>query len=194
MAAFEAFFRDLDAAWDSRPLTLHLIGAAALMLQTDYRRGTKDSDVLETRSLAKADKERLLELGGQGTTLSAQHRLYIDVVGNGIPFLPHGPRFVACDVLNRNLRVLRVEVLEVVDLVVSKLKRFHANDQSDVAAMIELGLVPHDRFIERFRSAVDAFSMDARATELPTYLARLHRVERDIFGVALSNIDLPDWG
>lgn len=194
MAAFEAFFRDLDDAWGSRPLTLHLIGAAALMLQTDYRRGTKDSDVLETRSLAKADKERLLELGGQGTSLSAQHRLYIDVVGNGIPFLPHGPRFVVCDALNRNLSNLRVEVLEVVDVVVSKLKRFHANDQSDIAAMIELDMVPHHRLIERFRSAVEAFSMDARAAELPMYVARLHRLERDSYGVALSDIDLPDWG
>lgn len=193
MPAFDAFFCDLDAAWGSRSLRLQLIGAAALMLQTDYQRGTKDADVLETSSLATADKERLLQLAGPKTDLSARHRTYIDVVGNGIPFLPHGPRFVASDVLNGKLRALRVELLDVIDVVVSKFKRFHANDQSDIAAMIERGLVPHHRLVERFRSAVDAFSMDARATELPTYVARLHRVERDTFGVPSSIIELPDW-
>lgn len=72
-------------------------------------------------------------------------------------------------------------------------KRFHANDQSDIAAMIDLGLVPHAQLIERFRAAVDEFSGDARAEELPVYVARLHRVERDMLGVAESEIELPSW-
>jgi hypothetical protein len=76
---------------------------------------------------------------------------------------------------------------------VSKLKRFHANDRGDIAAMIERDLVPHDRLIERFRRAVDVFSGDARAEELPRYLRNLHQVERDMLGVAETDIDLPEW-
>jgi len=80
-----------------------------------------------------------------------------------------------------------------VDVVVSKLTRFSPNDQSDVDAMIERGLVPHERLIERFRSALDEFSGDARAEDLPKYLANLHRVERDMIGITDSEIELPSW-
>jgi hypothetical protein len=59
--------------------------------------------------------------------------------------------------------------------------------------MVDLDLVPHERLIERFRAAVDEFSGDARADQLPAYVANLHRVERDMLGVAESDIDLPSW-
>lgn len=81
--------------------------------------------------------------------------------------------------------------LEVVDVVVSKLKRFHANDRYDIAAMVDCELVPHALLLERFRSAVDAFSLDARAAELPQCVANLHLVERDFFGTDESEIELP---
>ena len=78
-------------------------------------------------------------------------------------------------------------------MVVSKLKRFHPNDLGDVEAMIDLDLVPHDKLLERFRSAVDSFAMDARAPDLPKYLQNLNRVERDLMGVEETEIDLPEW-
>ncbi len=196
MAAFDAFFRDLNAAWHQAglaPLELRIIGSAALMLQTEFRRATKDSDVLETSALAPDHKRLLLELGGRGSPLFDLHRLYVDVVANGIPFLPHGPRFAPCVSLNSSLKALSILVLDVVDVVVSKFKRFHANDQSDVLAMIELDLVPHDHLVERFKSACEVFSMDARAEDLPSFVQRFHRVERDSFGVQPTEIELPDW-
>jgi hypothetical protein len=57
--------------------------------------------------------------------------------------------------------------------------------------MVDLGLVPHALLLERFRSAIDAFSLDARAAELPKYSANLHLVERDFFGTEETEIDLP---
>jgi hypothetical protein len=48
-------------------MRLPIIGSAALMLQADYERGTKDSDVLETSELAGATGERLLLLSGKGS-------------------------------------------------------------------------------------------------------------------------------
>lgn len=111
----------------------------------------------------------------------------------GLPFLPQNPRCHKREELNLALRHFEIEVLDVVDVVVSKLKRFHANDISDVDAMITKGLVPHDVLIERFRSAVDLFSMDARADDLPRYVRNLHRVERDHLGVSETTIELPPW-
>ena len=52
--------------------------------------------------------------------------------------LPHAPKWHAVAVpLAAN--TLRIEALDVVDVVVSKLKRFHANDRSDISAMIPKG-------------------------------------------------------
>jgi hypothetical protein len=59
--------------------------------------------------------------------------------------------------------------------------------------MIDLELVPHAVLIERFRSAVDSFLLDARAEDLPKCVENLHRVERDLFGTSETEIDLPDW-
>jgi hypothetical protein len=53
--------------------------------------------------------------------------------------------------------------------------------------------VSHTRLIERFRSAVDVYSCDARAQDLPKYVAALHRAERDYFGVPETDIELPEW-
>jgi hypothetical protein len=49
------------------------------------------------------------------------------------------------------------------------------------------------RLVERFRAAVDAFSGDARAEDLPRYVRNLHRVERDFLLVPETEIELPDW-
>lgn len=49
MKVVERLLAELASAWPhaSRP-TLRIIGSTALMLRTDYDRGTKDSDILET--------------------------------------------------------------------------------------------------------------------------------------------------
>ena len=78
-------------------------------------------------------------------------------------------------------------------MVVSKLKRFHANDRGDISAMIERGFVRHAALVRRFSSAVDAYAMDARARDLPVYVKRLNELERDEFFVAETTIDLPEW-
>jgi len=55
------FLKAIDARWKpvgGEPLALQVIGSAALMLQTNYDRGTKDSDVLESRSGPAQIKEQ----------------------------------------------------------------------------------------------------------------------------------------
>ncbi len=56
MKVVEEFFRELDHEWEpgqEGKITLLIIGSGALFLQTDYERGTKDSDVLETPEISK---------------------------------------------------------------------------------------------------------------------------------------------
>ncbi len=196
MQAISDFFMEIDRYWPHEPsnkVRLSIIGCSALLLQTNYDRGTKDSDVFETMDLTDDTKQRLIAIAGVGTALHKRRNLYIDIVANGVPFLPHVPVWHALHGLNKTLQRLEVVALDIVDVVVSKLKRFSANDQYDIDAMIERDLVSHDRLIERFRSAVDEFSGDARAADLPKYVAHLHRVERDMLGIADSEIPLPSW-
>ena len=64
---------------------------------------------------------------------------------------------------------------------------------SDIEAIVDRDLVPHDALIDRFRLAVDWFSMDARAAEIPQYVKNLHRVERDIYAIDETEVELPSW-
>jgi hypothetical protein len=81
------------------------------MLQTGYERGTKDSDVLETGSVTAGLKKRMVELAGEGSQLHQKHRLYIDFVASGIPFLPQVPLYHEMASFNAELRYFDLEVL-----------------------------------------------------------------------------------
>jgi hypothetical protein len=196
MSAITTFFIEIDRLWkpqESEKIKLRVIGSGALLLQTDYHRGTKDGDVLESLELTADIKERLQTLAGRNTDLHKRTRLYLDIVISGLPFLPHGPKFHLHGPLNAELKHFEITTLDVVDVVVTKLKRFNSDDAGDVAAMVAKGLVPHKRFVERFMAAIDAFSMDSRAEDLPKIIKNLHKVERDMLHVPESTIDLPDW-
>jgi hypothetical protein len=167
----DEFFREIDRRW-SEPatdrITLNIIGSSALMLQADYERGTRDSDVLATELLTSPIKDALLALAGSGTTLARKHGLYLQIVGNGIPFLPREPLWHQMPSLD--LKRFQVRALDVVDV-------------------IDRGLVDHERLVERFRSAFVEFSYDSRAAELKDYVDHLHRVERDMFHVEESDFE-----
>jgi hypothetical protein len=187
---------DVDRQWKptaERRVELHIIGSSALMLQTAYERATKDGDVLETQSIDTPTRSQLLALAGEKTVLARKHRIYVETVPRGLPFLPQQPVWHPRSEINDRLRHFDVFVLDVVDVVVSKLFRFSANDRSDIDVMITRELVPHDRLLARFNSAVDRFSHDARSNQLPATVKNLNAVERDSFGVAESEITLPDW-
>lgn len=187
------FFHDLDRAWKptgAGRIRLPIIGAGALLLQTSYKRVTKDSDVLETAEIVEGVRSQLERVAGKDSTLHRRHKIYLDIVPSGLPLLPQQPSWVPVPDLTADLVHFQVDALHPVDVVVSKLKRFHANDRYDIQAIVDRDLVPHALLLERFRSAVDAYSLDARAAELPRYLANLHTVERDFLGTDETEIEL----
>lgn len=186
------FLTEIAVAWALEPATLEIIGATALALNVDFQRGTKDADVLKAHGLTDAAQAHLIALAGPGTALARRWRMHVELVPNGIPFLPRPVDWREITLVGAP-PTLRVRALGVVDVVVSKLKRFSANDQSDIAEMIRAGHVEHAALVARFLSAVDGFLGDAREQDLPRYVRNLREVERDILGVEESEIDLPDW-
>ncbi|MBP9085183.1 MAG: hypothetical protein KBG15_03655 [Kofleriaceae bacterium] len=192
MQSISDFFAELDHAWgdEAVPVILPLFGAGALVLQTAYYRATKDSDIFETLQHTASIKSRLQQLAGRDAVLHRRHRMYLEFVPNGIPFFPREPLWHPVPL---RLRWLRIQALDITDVEVSKLARFHADDRQDIDEMVQRGLVSHTRLYERFVDAVHERSMDARADQLPAYVDRFHTVERDMFGTEESEIELPSW-
>jgi hypothetical protein len=195
MTAIEDLLRDIDARWTPQlpaHLTLRILGSTALMLQSDYRRGTKDGDVLETPEITPAVKAPLLRLAGKGTPLHHRHRMYLEVLGPFFPFLPEEPVWHRHE-FDPPLLHLRVEVLDVTDVCVAKLARFHSADREDIKAMADDDLVDPQRFVARFQSAAARWRMDARADRLPAIIRNFRQVQRDVLFVTESEEDLPPW-
>jgi len=196
MALIEEFLSEIDRRWKPAGPTkikLDVIGSGALMLQTNYARRTKDSDVLETRILEEKNiRDALMALAGKGSDLHKHYGIYLDIVQSSLPFLPHSPLFHSIKTLEK-LRHFEIRALDIADVVVSKLHRFNANDRSDIREMIQQNRISHQRLIERFRLAVDQFEMDARAEDLPKYIENLHAVEQTYFNVPKTPIELPGW-
>lgn len=196
MHPVEAFFLDLDRSWPMpegpERIVLMVLGSTSLFLQCDYLRGTKDSDVIETVELRGERRQQLETLAGRGSSLYKRHRMYLDVVARALPFLPSEPLWYPAEDLTSKLQHFSILVLDPVDVVVSKLARLHANDRDDIREMIRRDMVSHTEVLARFREALSAFQMDARASDFPMYLRNLHRVERDYFGTTESEIDLPE--
>jgi hypothetical protein len=194
MTRIETALVEFDETWEhprGGKILLHTIGSIALMLQSDYERGTKDTDILQTNELDRELQDRILGHAGKGSALHTRHRLYFEFVANGLPFLPQAPRWVDISI-NARLRHFEFKVLHVLDVVVSKLKRFSDSDRADINAMVDLGLVPHAPLIERFRDAFEYSQLSAFAADLPRVVANLNRVERDILFVDETRLELPE--
>ena len=194
MSPIEAFLIELDRLWDGEEwVLLRVIGSVALMLQVPFVRPTKDYDVLEVASLSAETQERLRVLGGEKTELAKRHQVYLDIVPSGLPFLPKPPIFHPAPELSAKLTHFDIEVLDVVDVVISKLKRFSVNDQGDIEEMANLGALDPEVFLARFRNALDANDMSAMVDDYPKILDNFHAVQRDWLYVEESDIDLPSW-
>ncbi len=194
MQPFERFFTELDARWVATgpaPITLRVLGSTALFLRTNYQRGTKDSDVIETAQITPEIRAQARALGGKGSPLHLRHGVYVDFLPSAFPFLPEEPLWHP--VASPTLTHFCIEALDVVDVAVAKLARFHKFDQIDIAAMAERELIDPCRFTARFRSAVQRLWHDARADTLPRIVRHFHQVQRDELFIPESSIDLPPW-
>jgi len=59
--------------------------------------------------------------------------------------------------------------------------------------MVEAGIVSQEQLVQRFGAAFEMFLYDARAEDLPKYIANLHAVEEDSFGTSGTPFEIPDF-
>ena len=192
MITFDEFLEELDGRWTDSSgsrITLRVLGSTALFLQTTYVRGTKDGDVFETDQIDRQTRERLLAIAGPGTQMHHRHRIYLDIVARGVPLLPPDPLWHGYPLALVHFDVV---VLDITDVVVSKLKRWNANDRDDVRAMVTMGHVDHDHLVERFSMVMERYKFDARSDLLPVMAERLNEIESDWFVVDETPFDFPE--
>jgi hypothetical protein len=152
---------------------------------------TNDSDVIETAQFTAPIKAKLEGLAGKNSALFNRYRLYLDIVNSAIPFIL--PRAAYRPVPGMDgLKNFSVQVLDVLDVAVSKLARFKASDVADIRAVVERGLISHGAFVGRFKEVLVAHCMDARREDFPKYLRNFNTIERDFFHVKETAIDLED--
>lgn len=161
MAAEEilAFLEAIDAELTDHAdagvaLDLHLIGRSALILGYGLRLATKDVDIVEVGPSPLL--EAALAAFGRGGGSRAAGGFYLESVSSGFPPMPAGfdRRGVA---VAGPWRVIRPRRAEAHDLVVSKLRRYHAGDREDVGILCDTGEILAATLVERFESAY-AFS------------------------------------
>lgn len=192
----DKFLKDIDKRWKRKEnaiIPLKIIGGASLILQYNYNRVTKDADIIEVNEITEDIKKRLLKRAGKESLLCRKYHLYIDIVAREIPFLPPSPLFYPLDKLNDELTNFRIEVLDVVDVIVSKMGRFAPTDIDDIKAMIDLNVIDPIKLEDRFKEAFELWKFEARAERLPKIIDNLHYVQRDLLMVEESEIELPRW-
>jgi hypothetical protein len=192
MTPVDLLFKGIDdalAGGDHERFSLQLVGSTALFAQTSWVRGTRDCDAVRTWAFDEALAERLLALAGPGRPIARQAGLYLELVGQGVLFLPGEPRWKKW----RSLRSFDVDVLHPVDVAVAKLARLNPNDLDDIEALVERNLLTHRQLLDRFRAAAEASAARGMAHKLQFAIGNLHRIERDIFLEAPSVIEVEGW-
>lgn len=150
-----AFLGAVDAelarhAGPGETLDLHLLGRSALILAYGLGLMTKDVDVVD------AAGSRLLAIAvgvfGKGGPGHRGHGFYLETVSSGLPPLPVGYQKRCVD-LPGPWRVIRPKRPEVHDLIVTKLRRYHAGDRQDIQILCDTGEVDEDELRARFDMA-----------------------------------------
>lgn len=107
-------------------------GAGALLLAYDPAVGTQDIDFIGERT---GDLLRLSEVAGKDSEIHRRTHYYVDIVPPGwFPNLPGwGARAILVNVAG--LMHISLRVLELHDLILSKLKRFGSGDRQDIRSL-----------------------------------------------------------
>jgi hypothetical protein len=142
---------------EGETLELYLIGRSALILGYGLRLMTKDVDLVETTG------SRLFTLAVEefkkGNDRHAGHGFYLEAVSSGLPPMPIGFE-KRCVQVPGPWCVIRLKRPDAHDLVVTKLKQFHAGDREDVQMLCDTGEVEIGTLRERFDLAHVFSDMD----------------------------------
>lgn len=157
-----SFLRMLDDLIpDDEELDLYLSGGAAVLIAYDGTVATKDVDVI---GRPEGLLQHLQEHAGKNSDVHVDTGLYLDVVATGLFLSEHGWQGRAHPFGEANLEKLRVYVLELHDLILSKVKRFNAKDQQDVEWLCYREELDVEVLRERYRRSRQLLDHDEKET------------------------------
>jgi hypothetical protein len=137
-----AFLHELDLALqgvveEGMRFDLYPLGRAALILYHNLNRATRDVDIVQMRTPLE---EKAIALFGKDTDNARRLGLYLELVPQGLPPIPHW--FVKrCTEVAGDWKVLRVWQGNTHDLAVTKLKSYRPQDRQDLQFLCDRSLL-----------------------------------------------------
>ena len=135
-----------------RQVNAYLAGGMAMHLYTGSRFTTDVDAEFDARLLIPADLSVMTKLDD-----GSDHMLYLDTNYNTTFAVMHEDHQVDAEPIDIGTRMLKLHLLSPVDLAVSKLSRFAANDQEDITTLVGAGLTDGESISSRAREALSAY-------------------------------------
>lgn len=164
------FLGELDGLLPG-PVTLHCLGGFVLVHMYELPRATNDIDfiALDTDADQTATLDLLLTHGGHGAPLHVRHKVYLQLPAIAPYPEAYRTRLVPLDI--RNLSRLSLAALDVHDLVLSKLDRFHLVDREDIKHLARTALLDVDVLRNRYGEEVRPYALQPERLDTTLELA-----------------------
>jgi hypothetical protein len=169
----------------ARATTLYLSGGAAVVLVYGSTDRTKDVDAFVEKHNETLDE--LQTWAGKGTAIAKREGYFFEVVP---PIYPAAPGMFsrAIPVEGANLQAITPFAIELHDLIITKLGRYHSKDRSDIELLTRIPGFREERLRELYEDARD---------ELKLYWPdRLEKTDENFNRVLMEILGAPpmDWG
>jgi len=135
---WQSFFAEVDSRLTEN-VELHCCGGFVVTLLYGVVRTTNDIDFL---GVVPNIGQELTDIGGKGSALHREHKVYLDAVNVATPPENYEDRLVP--MYPGSWRHLRLLALEAHDLALSKLERNSDKDREDVQQLVRAG-ISHQR-------------------------------------------------
>lgn len=164
---------------------LYLSGGAAVVLAYGSTERTKDVDAFVAERNEVLDE--LQAWAGKNTVIAKREGYFFEVVPPIYPLAP-GMFDRALPIEGLNLQAITPFAIELHDIIITKLGRYHAKDRSDIELLTRIPGFRHERLTELYALARD---------EMKTYWPdKLEKTNRNFNLVRTVILGLPpeDWG
>lgn len=146
-----AFLRELEAhLGPDQKVELYLGGGAGILLAYDGEIATEDVDFIGEKAGLLLE---LSELAGKGSEIHRRTNYYMDTVPPGTFPQDWGWRERAVAVVVPELQRISLWVLEIHDLIISKLRRFEDKDREDIRRLCSRPELEVETLRARYRHA-----------------------------------------
>jgi hypothetical protein len=164
---------------------LYLSGGAAVVLAYGSTERTKDVDAFVAERNEVLDE--LQVWAGKNTVIAKREGYFFEVVPPIYPLAP-GMFDRALPIEGLNLQAITPFSIELHDIIITKLGRYHAKDRSDIELLTRIPGFRHERLTELYALARD---------DMKSYWPdKLERTDRNFNLVRTVILGLPpaDWG